>query len=72
MATRTKISNDGRGTFLIWSRVQHADITWIVGHITDNAGRYTKPKLYHSKITTRGCEYIIIDGRRVHISDPSF
>lgn len=63
----TKISDDGRGTYLVWARVQHAG-NYIVGHIRDSAGLYCAPKLYHVTITKHGGEYVMIDGKRVYIT----
>lgn len=54
---KTKVSEAGRGTYLIWQRVKHAG-AYIVGHFQDNAGLYTKPRLWSTQVSAGGQEFI--------------
>ena len=71
MANTTKISEAGRGTVLRWSRVEHAG-SYIVGHIQDSAGLYCAPKVYKVYANEHGGEFVIIDGKRVYITQNKF
>lgn len=63
----TLINTTGRGTMLVWSRVQHAG-NYIVGHIKDNAGYYGRPQVYRVTINAHGGEYVTVRGDRVYIT----
>ena len=54
---KTKVSDAGRGTFLIWERTSISQ-THIVGRFQSNAGLYTKPRLYETKVNAAGAVYV--------------
>lgn len=64
----TKISDDGRGTYLKWQWVQHGNWGgWIVGHIQDRAGRYERPRLFKVYYNNNGKPYVHIEKRRQYL-----
>jgi len=65
---RYKISNDGRGTYL---NVRWIDPDrWMVGNISDDAGRCENPRLYRIHITNTGRVYIRLYGKRYYYQEP--
>lgn len=59
----TKISNAGRGTYLVWDRENISiNKNYIIGYIKNNAGLWTNPRLYKTKINARGDTYVTLAG----------
>ncbi len=67
----TKISDEGRGTVLVWEPVTICGLCsagdYIVGHIRDNAGYY-QHRVHLYRVHTAQCgEYVTVRGKRVYI-----
>lgn len=68
----TKISNAGRGTYLVWDR-ENISINgnYIVGKIRNNAGLHTSPRLYKTKVNANGDTYVTLAGiGRIYLNKP--
>lgn len=69
---KTKISNAGRGTYLVWEWENISiDGNYIVGKIRNNAGLHTSPRLYKTKVNANGDPYVTLEGiGRIYLNKP--
>lgn len=62
-----KISDEGRGTILIYEYVKSSPGCYVVGNVHNNAGYYQiKPMVYQVHVNAHGEEYILNGGKRVY------